>query len=312
MGVSFTRFLTPTHTHLVSAVSSGEKFERAAEWGIHVVNSLWLEECFVKWERVREAQVRFMTFGTGVGVNGSVGDVTRWVSEAEIGLTMDEKAKLIRHTSLSNAEKTVMEKASANAKETDKMPGGKQNGAAYISPLGQSSRIAAVAQSSVSPAPKTPTPQTQQQQQEPKSSKTAATVTSTTKKKRALEPVTELLSSGGTKKRSRLATTSPTSSEELRVIFTGCRPSSPHLRFLTSSSSHKITLVSQVRDATLVVAEKLARTEKLLVAISLGKEIVSLSWVTESVKQERVCGAYLESSLSLNTKINGENRLQRL
>ncbi len=39
-----------------------------------------------------------------------------------------------------------------------------------------------------------------------------------------------------------------------------------------------------------MVAEKIARTEKLLTAICLGKKLVSFEWVKESVEQQTLLG----------------------
>ena len=64
VGGTFTRYLTESHTHLISAFDNGDKYEKAAGWNVHIVNLVWIEEIFKKWEHQREASPRFTTFNT--------------------------------------------------------------------------------------------------------------------------------------------------------------------------------------------------------------------------------------------------------
>lgn len=54
-------------------------------------------------------------------------------------------------------------------------------------------------------------------------------------------------------------------------------------------------LVKSVHNSTIVVADKVARTEKFLVALSLGLPIVSKSWITESYLSSSILGKFLYS-----------------
>src|SRR6202035_3321409 len=60
-GAKFTRNMTTANTHLIAARSflfltyltnskSGDKCKHAHDWGIDVVNHLWLEETYAKWQ----------------------------------------------------------------------------------------------------------------------------------------------------------------------------------------------------------------------------------------------------------------------
>lgn len=60
-GAKFTRNMTTTNTHLIAARSlalivyltyskTGEKCKHAHDWGINIVNHLWLEESYAKWQ----------------------------------------------------------------------------------------------------------------------------------------------------------------------------------------------------------------------------------------------------------------------
>jgi hypothetical protein len=62
MGATFTKFLTNTHSHLIAAAECGEKYTKATQWNIHIVNILWLEQCFQHWTYFREARPPFLVF----------------------------------------------------------------------------------------------------------------------------------------------------------------------------------------------------------------------------------------------------------
>jgi hypothetical protein len=47
-GAEFTKTFKQDNTHLITAHKQSEKCEAAEEWGVHVVNHLWLEESYAK------------------------------------------------------------------------------------------------------------------------------------------------------------------------------------------------------------------------------------------------------------------------
>ncbi|KAJ8104087.1 hypothetical protein POJ06DRAFT_243509 [Lipomyces tetrasporus] len=49
-GATYTKALKTTNTHLITAKPSGEKYTAARDWNCHVVNHLWLEETYAKWQ----------------------------------------------------------------------------------------------------------------------------------------------------------------------------------------------------------------------------------------------------------------------
>lgn len=49
-GAEFTRVMKSENTHLITARKSGEKCEAALEWGIEIINHLWIEESYAKCE----------------------------------------------------------------------------------------------------------------------------------------------------------------------------------------------------------------------------------------------------------------------
>ncbi|KYK54946.1 BRCT domain-containing protein [Drechmeria coniospora] len=49
-GAQFTKTMKPDNTHLITARNTSEKCKAAPEWGVHVVNHLWIEESYAKCE----------------------------------------------------------------------------------------------------------------------------------------------------------------------------------------------------------------------------------------------------------------------
>ena len=75
-GAKFTRNMTTSNTHLIAARSlfpselkltsskSGDKCKHAHDWGIDVVNHLWLEETYAKWQVQSVTDLTLYTFPT--------------------------------------------------------------------------------------------------------------------------------------------------------------------------------------------------------------------------------------------------------
>ena len=49
-GSEFTKTMKDDNTHLITAHPKSEKCDAAKEWNIHVVNHIWLEESYAKWQ----------------------------------------------------------------------------------------------------------------------------------------------------------------------------------------------------------------------------------------------------------------------
>ncbi|OAL50731.1 hypothetical protein IQ07DRAFT_539097 [Pyrenochaeta sp. DS3sAY3a] len=61
-GAEFTKTFRQDNTHLVTAHKNSEKCEAAAEWGVNVVNHLWLEESFAKCKEMPLTDSRYTYF----------------------------------------------------------------------------------------------------------------------------------------------------------------------------------------------------------------------------------------------------------
>ncbi|EWC48348.1 hypothetical protein DRE_02117 [Drechslerella stenobrocha 248] len=61
-GATFTRALKPDNTHLITARDHSDKVDAAREWNTNLVNHLWLEESYAKWEAQTLSNPRYTTF----------------------------------------------------------------------------------------------------------------------------------------------------------------------------------------------------------------------------------------------------------
>jgi hypothetical protein len=62
IGGTFTKSMKQDNTHLITARKSSEKCDAAAEWGVEMVNHLWLEESYAKCQAQRLTDPRYTHF----------------------------------------------------------------------------------------------------------------------------------------------------------------------------------------------------------------------------------------------------------
>ena len=73
-GAKYSRNFHPRCTHLITSKLEGEKYEQVKFWAnIHVVNHIWIEECFAHWRHESVATPRFIDFPDGVNLERLVG-----------------------------------------------------------------------------------------------------------------------------------------------------------------------------------------------------------------------------------------------
>lgn len=72
-GAEFTRAFRQENTHLVTAHSQSEKCAAAQEWGVHLVNHLWLEESYAKCKEQSLTNTRYTHFPRGTNLGEVVG-----------------------------------------------------------------------------------------------------------------------------------------------------------------------------------------------------------------------------------------------
>ncbi|KAL2865490.1 BRCT domain-containing protein [Aspergillus lucknowensis] len=72
-GAECTKTLRQQNTHLVTAHDSSEKCAAARDWGLHVVNHLWLEESYAKWKLLPVSDPRYTHFPRRTNLGEVVG-----------------------------------------------------------------------------------------------------------------------------------------------------------------------------------------------------------------------------------------------
>ncbi|KAL2837924.1 BRCT domain-containing protein [Aspergillus pseudoustus] len=72
-GAECTKTLRQQNTHLVTAHDSSEKCAAARDWGLEVVNHLWLEECYAKWKKLPITDPRYTHFPRRTNLGEVVG-----------------------------------------------------------------------------------------------------------------------------------------------------------------------------------------------------------------------------------------------
>lgn len=72
-GGEFTKTMKEDNTHLITAHTVSEKCEAAKEWNINMVNHLWLEESYAKWQIQSLANPRYTHFPSRTNLGEVVG-----------------------------------------------------------------------------------------------------------------------------------------------------------------------------------------------------------------------------------------------
>ena len=73
IGSEFTKTMTQENTHLITAHTVSEKCQAAREWGVNVVNHLWLEESYAKWQAQTLTNPRYTHFPARTNLSQVVG-----------------------------------------------------------------------------------------------------------------------------------------------------------------------------------------------------------------------------------------------
>ncbi|KAL4743686.1 BRCT domain-containing protein [Aspergillus similis] len=93
-GAECTKTLRQENTHLVTAHDNSEKCSAAREWNIHVVNHLWLEECYAQWRLLPESNNRYTHFPRRTNLGEVVGQTRLDRSALESMFFASEEAPL--------------------------------------------------------------------------------------------------------------------------------------------------------------------------------------------------------------------------
>ena len=72
-GCEFTKTMKTNNTHLITAHPFSDKCEAAKEWNVHMINHLWLEESYAKWEMQTLTNPRYTHFPPRTNLGEVVG-----------------------------------------------------------------------------------------------------------------------------------------------------------------------------------------------------------------------------------------------
>ncbi|KAJ7736891.1 hypothetical protein B0H16DRAFT_1326401 [Mycena metata] len=92
MGGNFTPNLSTKNTALIAASLSGSKTAKAAEWSIPIVNHTWLEDCFLRWQKLTPATSKYVTYPPGRDFSDLLGE--RGVGPLIVEIIEEETRKL--------------------------------------------------------------------------------------------------------------------------------------------------------------------------------------------------------------------------
>jgi hypothetical protein len=260
LGARTSRTMSSAHTHLICSSASGEKYERALQWNIHVVNHFWIEEIYATWQFQREAKPKYLHFSVGVGdmVNKSV------FKKLDKAPSLPFVVPISLMGSCPDKILPVMEPDVATHKSTP----------VNFSISLKDGCVAAVESSVDSKEKENLIPNLYSGDQ----SESVLDLSGTTKTplKRSMEQQDTTSSSKRSKRPLK---------EYVRLIFTGIRPNQ---KLLESLWPMGLRLSDSMDSCDILITNRVATTVKFLFAITKGVPIVHESWVTVCVKQQKV------------------------
>ncbi|ORY75466.1 BRCT domain-containing protein [Protomyces lactucae-debilis] len=252
LGGRYTRSMKPDHTHLITAIESGEKYNTAKQWNIECANHLWLEDCYAKWQALPCTLKSYQYWPREIHLMDVVGS-TPLEMEGILPFFEDEiqqASELVMPSSktLDAEESPVLRQMQANTPNR-----------AQLSP--PASRHSTARKASTAAATKL------------RDSMQDAN-------KHALEL-----------KRKHPDSATPRKSVKLtskRLLLTGC----PEMSAATEATLTEmgVVIVEHVKDATHLVAPRLARTKKFVTAMPIAHKLkfVNWDWVMDGVKTHKL------------------------
>jgi hypothetical protein len=237
LGANVSRNMSAQNTHLICANAVGEKYDRALQWNLHIVNHFWLEDIYVTWTFQREAKPKYSHFSI------SLGDM---VNKSGIVRTNSNRSVLKEATILKTVEQPQPE-AVHHLPDSSKVSLG--------SPAQHASSTTAI---------------TEKENSQNLANKRIEHLASLDARKRSHDdPVLQSIS-----KKTR-------HSGVITVLFTGIR-ADPKYKGSLASLGFRITDNPESFD--FLITNRVARTEKFLLAVAKGIPIVSDSWILKCLE----------------------------
>ncbi|KAI1141618.1 BRCT domain-containing protein [Hypoxylon sp. FL0543] len=111
-GATYTKTMKSDNTHLITARESGEKFEAAKDWGLIIVNHLWIEDSYAKCEKKGETTNKYVHFPSRTHLGEVIGKT--FLDEERLR-TLYSPGGPEKLTPLSKRKRKIMDKTDANS-----------------------------------------------------------------------------------------------------------------------------------------------------------------------------------------------------
>ncbi|KAL4933927.1 BRCT domain-containing protein [Aspergillus undulatus] len=118
-GAEPTKTLRQDNTHLVTAHDNSEKVNAAKEWGLLVVNHLWLEESYAKWRRLPESEHRYTHFPRRTNLGEVVGQTRLDRSSLESMFFPSEESPASARKAMGKKDQNIASRKALSPTELD-------------------------------------------------------------------------------------------------------------------------------------------------------------------------------------------------
>lgn len=143
-GAEFTKTFKQDNTHLIAAHKNSEKCEAAAEWGVNIVNHLWLEDSYAKCREMPLTENRYTYFPARTNLGEVLG-------QTEIDRDATEKIFFSKQTKPVKAVKAAPQSKDASASRV--VPRASEPPAPRSPPMAEKAKRAKSGGSVQTPAP---------------------------------------------------------------------------------------------------------------------------------------------------------------
>lgn len=120
-GAEFTKTFKQDNTHLIAAHKNSEKCEAATEWGVNIVNHLWLEDSYAKCKEMTLTDNRYTYFPPRTNLGEVLGQ-TEIDCEATEKIFFPKNLKPIKNSKTIAQQKTVPASSVPARTATDPVP----------------------------------------------------------------------------------------------------------------------------------------------------------------------------------------------
>ncbi|KAJ3416308.1 Structural maintenance of chromosomes protein 6 [Chytridiales sp. JEL 0842] len=278
LGGKYTKQMTPENTHVICAKPLSEKYNKALEWDIVVVNHLWLEDTYVNHKVQVAARIHYLCFPpTLLQLVGSTPIPT---SEVNRSLQLALASTLLPNQLNSSRNRRI----STTPLDQNTTPTQAPNRAASARNSAKSVQLGQGTPENVPSTAQTPAARALRRGKSAApgsgTSDVSATTTGSTKRKKtdAGSETTPRTSPRGSKRRK------DDNEPAVSISFTGIKLPPKRMKEVEALGG------IEAKDVTLcthLVTSKVVRTEKFLMAVALGKEIVVEEWIHQSVEAGR-------------------------